>query len=171
MLSKIIYIKIKKRVDGLLLKKIIVGTQRKIPRIASNINNLVTYDLPSELFFQFSSLATNKVGITNPVPPIAVDIKLKIAVIKVLCFSFHQIAEIFEIELYKIGYAIAARIDPSIIKEKFVLISTRVHAPSSVRMDANIKAIFIFFPMAKLAGKLSKIPVVTKEREHKVINE
>lgn len=163
--------KFKKRVEGLLLKKIIAGIHKKIPRIASNKTNLVTYYLPSELFFQFSSLATNKVGIINPVPPIAVEIKLKIAVTKVLWFSFHQIAEILEMELYKIGYAIAARIDPSIINEKLILISTRVHAPSSVKMDEKIKAILIFFPIAKLAGKLSKMPVITKEREQRVINE
>ena len=129
----------------MLLKKIIVGTHITVPIIASNISNLVTCFLPSELSFQSSSLSTNTVGITNPVPPRVVEIKLKSEVTNVRCFSFHQIEEILAVKLYKIGYATAARIDPNIINPKLVLISTRAHAPKSVRIEAEIIAVLIFF--------------------------
>ena len=152
------------------LNKIIVGTHIIVPRIASNINNLVTCFLPSAVSVQSSSSLTNIVGITNPLPPIVVVIKLKSEVTKVLCFSFHQIDEILAVELYKIGYAIAESIDPITIKPKLLFISTLAHAPINVIIEAKIIEILMFFPIAKLAGIFNIILATTNEREHIVIN-
>lgn len=154
----------------MLLKKIIVGIHKIVPRIASKINSLVIYFLPSELSVQSSSSSTNTVGITNPLPPIVVVIILKSEVIKVLCFSFHQIDEILAVELYRIGYAIAESIDPSTIKPKLLLINTLAHAPINVRIEATIIVILMFFPIAKFAGMFNIILATTNDREHIVIN-
>lgn len=140
-----------------------------MPSIASKINNRVIYYFPYSKLFHSVSLFTKIVGITNPNPPIAVDIKVKSEVTKVRWFSFHQIEDIFAEELNNIGWAVAANNEPIITKKKLLLIKILIQALNKVNNEANTIANFIFFYIIKLAGIFSRNPVKTKESEQKVI--
>ena len=158
------------RVRGFFLKKIAAGIHITVPRIASKRSNFVISLLPSDALLQFFSSSTNIVGITNPIPPHVVDIIFSNDVTKVRCFSFHQIDEILADVLNKIGYAIAENIDPRTINPNEELASTLVHAPRRVKIEAPIIANYIFFPIIKFEGILSKIFETTNDNEHIVIS-
>ena len=90
-------------------------------------------------------------------------------VTNVRCFSFHQIEEIFAVVLNKIGYAIAAKIDPNIINPNEYFANTLVQAPRIDKTAARIMDNLIFLPIAKFEGMLRRILETTKDNEHIVI--